>query len=239
MILACAFFGIGTSPMLRDERGDLVRRRMIGQPAADQVLHRSAAATGYMLERRSSLGLSIEPPASTTVPALKVADLAGQRVAGDQLEVVAVVLHVLDVVVQQQVQAADRRRGCTPGRQADLVDQQLGGVEHAGRLGEELVLAACRPASGRAGAGRAAFPGSRSPAASGLCRSARDDGLRRRAHRARLVHRVAGLRSSRPLARSCRTLRRKEVELPALDRGNQARTRRSTGRRSSAAASRR
>ena len=49
------------------------------------------------------------------------------------------VLHVLDVVVQQQVQTrpvavADARR------QAELVDEQLGGVEDARRLGEELVL---------------------------------------------------------------------------------------------------
>ena len=71
--------------------------------------------------------------------ARKVADLPGQRVAGDELEVAAVVLHVLDEVVEQQVQpgpvAVAHAR-----RQADLVDQQLGGVEHAGRLGEELVL---------------------------------------------------------------------------------------------------
>ena len=92
-----------------------------------------------MLERRRSFRLSSEPAASTTVPARNVAGLAGQRVPGDELEVAAVVLHVLHEVIQQQVQTPpspwlDARR------QADLIDQQLGGVEHAGGLGEELVL---------------------------------------------------------------------------------------------------
>ena len=60
---------------------------------------------GYMLERRSSFGLSMEPAASTTVPAREIANLAGQRVAGDELEMAAVVLHVLDEMVQQELQA--------------------------------------------------------------------------------------------------------------------------------------
>ena len=57
--------------------------------------------------------------------------------------------------------------------------------------------------------------------ASGVCRSFGHDGLRGRAHRSRLVHRLAGLVEQAAL-QVLPDARRKEVELPPLDRRDQA-----------------
>ena len=65
--------------------------------------------------------------------------LLGERVANDEIKAPAIVLHILDEVVEEQVDAKVAVFG-SAWVKPQLVYEQFGRVEYAGGLGEEFVF---------------------------------------------------------------------------------------------------
>jgi hypothetical protein len=191
---------------------------MVRQPPAELILHRlrkPGIHAGTAQELRAFDG----PRGEHDGDGAEHANVVGQRVAADELEVAAVVLDVLDEVVEHELHTRTVSV-FHAGREAGLVDEQLGGVEHTGGLGEEAILGRAVWHQVRLVQGAGRFLDGEVERERALPQL-RYDRLRGGAHRPRFVHRFAR-RVEQAALQILPDARGEELEFPSLDRWDQA-----------------